>query len=311
MKDGPRATPTVQNGKLFAIGSDTDLVCLDAVHGTVIWKKTLHKEYELGDHRCITPSPLIEGDLLIQVCGGKPGACVIAFDKNSGREVWRALEDRWTYSSPIIVEAGGKRQLIVWTAQAVTSLDPLTGKTYWRQEHDLQGGQSIVATPVLQGDLLLVSGMMFQLDPAKPAAVLLWPDAQASARKVLSATSMPLIQGDYVYSEKTSGILVCMEARTGKQVWRNTEVTGAKGGACIHLTPNGDCVWIFTDQGNLIRARLTPEGYQELSRTHLLDPTYAFGGRNVVWAPPAFANRHVFARSEQEMICASLAAVSQ
>jgi hypothetical protein len=311
MKDGPRATPTVQDGRLYAIGSDTDLVCLEASCGRLIWRKTLHQEYDLADHRCITPSPLIEGNLLIQVCGGKPGACVIAFDKNSGKEVWRALEDRWTYSSPIIIEAGGKRQLIVWTAEAVTSLDPSSGNLYWRDEQDLSGGQSIVATPVRSGDMLLVSGMMFRLDQKKPAASLVWPDPQATARKVLSVTSMPLIQGDYVYSEKTNGILVCLEARTGKQVWRSAELTAAKGGASIHLFPNADSVWIFTDQGNLIRARLAPEGYRELGRTHLLDPTFSFGGRNLVWTPPAFANRHIFARSEQEMICVSLAAVSE
>jgi outer membrane protein assembly factor BamB len=312
MKDGPRATPIVQDGKLFSIGSDTDLACLDALQGTVLWKKTLHQEYDLGDHRCITPSPLIEGNLLIQVCGAKPKACVIAFDKDSGKEVWRALEDRWTYSSPIVIEAGGKRQLIVWTAQAVTSLDPLTGRTYWREEHDLlSGGYSIVATPVQRQDLLLVSGMMFRLDPDKPTATLLWPEPRAVSRKVLSSTSMPLIQGDCVYSEKGNGALVCMEARTGKQLWKSAGLTAAKGGAALHLTPNGDSVWILTDQGNLIRARLSPEGCQELSRTHLLDPTYVFGDRKVLWSPPAFANRHIFARSEQELICASLAALSQ
>ena len=66
--------------------------------------------------------------------------------------------------------------------------------------------------------------------------------------------------------------------------------------------------WLFTDQGDLIRARLTPHGYEELARTHVLNPTYLFGGRNVLWSPPAFANRHVFARSSAELVCASLEA---
>lgn len=308
MKDGPRATPILRDGKLYSIGSDTDLVCLDARDGARIWHKTLHKDYELGDHRCITPSPLIEGHLLIQVCGAKPNACVLAFDKDTGKEVWRALEDRWTYSSPILIQAGGQKQLIVWTAQAVTSLDPATGKTWWREEHDfLQGGQSIVATPVIQGNLLLVSGMMFRLDSEKPAVQLLWPERQATTRKVLSATSMPLILGDCVYSEKGNA-LVCLEAATGKQLWKSTELTASKGGAALHLTRNGDSVWIYTDQGNLIRARLGPEGYRELSRTHLLEPTYLFSGRNVAWSPPAYADRHIFARSERELVCASLSA---
>jgi hypothetical protein len=67
-------------------------------------------------------------------------------------------------------------------------------------------------------------------------------------------------------------------------------------------------VLIFTDQGNLIRARLTPGKFQELGRAHLIDPTYPFGGKLVAWTPPAYANRHVFARSDAEIVCASLAA---
>ncbi|PYJ84532.1 MAG: hypothetical protein DME22_12505 [Verrucomicrobia bacterium] len=103
------------------------------------------------------------------------------------------------------------------------------------------------------------------------------------------------------------GRLVCLEARTGKQVWETDKVTGLANGATIHLTLNGDSVLIFTDQGNLIRVRLDVKGYHELSRVHLIEPDYQFGDRKIVWAPLAFANRHVFARNNQELICASLA----
>jgi len=119
---------------------------------------------------------------------------------------------------------------------------------------------------------------------------------------------MPLLQGDYIYSERTNGLLICLEAKTGKHVWKSEKVTRIGGGAALHLTPHGDAVWIFTDQGDLIRARLSPEGYQELSRAHVLDPTMPFSGRKVAWSPPAFANRHLFVRSERELVCASLAA---
>jgi outer membrane protein assembly factor BamB len=306
--DGPRATPTIHEGKLYEVGADADLYCLDAATGAVLWKKALRDEYALGDHRCITPSPLIEGDLLILVLGGKPDAGVVAFDRNTGKEVWRALEGRWTYSSPIIASAGGKRQLIVWTVLAVTSLDPATGKTYWRKAHDFENGPSLVATPAVQGDLLLLSGMMFRLDAEKPGATQLWPDSQAPGRCVLSSTSMPMILGDYVYSERMNGLLCCMEARTGKPLWKSDKLTRIAGGAALHLISSGEGVWVFTDQGDLVRARLGPEGYQELGRAHILDPTTPYGGRKVIWALPAMANRHFFARSGQELVSASLAA---
>src|SRR6185295_18140945 len=111
--------------------------------------------------------------------------------------------------------------------------------------------------------------------------------------RVLSHTCMPLIQGDHVFSGKMGGRMVCLEARTGKQVWETDKVTGLANAATIHLTPNGDSVLIFTDQGNLIRARLDGEGYHEFSRVRLIEPTYQFGDRKVVWAPRAFANRHL------------------
>ncbi|MBI3858050.1 MAG: PQQ-like beta-propeller repeat protein [Planctomycetes bacterium] len=311
MLDGPRATPVVNGGRLYSAGADGDLLCVDAVRGTEIWRRTLAQDYVLDSNRTCTPSPLIEGNLLIQVLGGKPEACVVAFDKDSGKEVWRALGDRWTYSSPIVIEAGGKRQLIVWTAQAVTSLDPRTGKTFWRELADLENGPSIVATPVVQGNLLLVSGMMFRLDPDKPAATLIWPESKAPAKRVWSGTSTPLLRGDHVYAERSSGMLVCLDARSGEVVWRSDQATAVKNGATLHFYPNGDSVWMFSDQGILIRAQLTPQGYCEKSRTLVLEPSYLFGGRKVVWTPPSFANRHLFARNEQEMVCASLEAAPE
>jgi len=111
-----------------------------------------------------------------------------------------------------------------------------------------------------------------------------------------------------VYLLKSIGELICLEAATGHQVWSTNAVTSLKNGCSIHLTPNEDSVLLFTDQGNLIHARLSFEGYQELSRVHLLDATHTFNGRNVVWPPPAYANRHVFAGNDQELVCGSLAA---
>jgi CubicO group peptidase (beta-lactamase class C family)/outer membrane protein assembly factor BamB len=306
-RTGPRATPIVEAGKLYTVGATGHLFCLDALQGSVTWKKSLAKEYGLVDFSGVTPSPLIERNLLILVIGCKPNACVVAWDKDSGKEIWRALAEPWTYSSPMVFTAGGTRQLIVWTPEAVTSLDPATGKTYWRERLNT-GGDYAVATPVFSKDLLLISRLMLRLDPDKPAASVLWPVTKAQSRRVLSNTSMPLVQGDYVYSAKSSGHLVCLHARTGKQVWETDKVTDLKNGASIHLTPNGDSVLLHTDKGELIRAQLTPAGYREISRTALLEPTYPFGGRKVAWPPPAYANRRVFARNDKEIICASLAA---
>ena len=137
---------------------------------------------------------------------------------------------------------------------------------------------------------------------------MLWPETMAVSRRILSNTSTALLEGDYVYSARSNGELVCLEAGTGKQVWGTTNVTELKTGASIHLTPNGDATFLFTDQGNLILARLAPGGYREISRSRLIEPTSILGARKFAWTPPAYANRQVFARNDEELVCASLAA---
>jgi outer membrane protein assembly factor BamB len=211
-----------------------------------------------------------------------------------------------TFSSPIVIAAGGKKQLIVWTQESVTSLDPAVGTIHWRQRL-LTSSDYAVSTPVFHRDGLLIGGLMFELDPNKPAASVLWPKSSAPARRIYSHTSTALFQGDHLYSARSSGELICVEAATGKEVWRSTEVTALNNGASIHLSPCGDSIFLYTDQGELILARLTPTGYKEISRAAVLAPTMPFGGRNVAWSSPAFANRCIYARSGKELVCASLA----
>jgi outer membrane protein assembly factor BamB len=303
---GPAATPIVEAGKVYWFGRSGQVGCRDARNGKVIWEIHLDRKYEIGVLGC-RGSPLIEGNLLILFAGGKPGACVIALDKRTGKEVWKALNEVLSNSSPLIIVAGGKRQLIVWTNESVASLNPVTGETYWREPMVTSGNDSI-PTPVVQKNRLLISGLMYELDADQPTAKVLWPESRAPAKRILSNTSTALFQGDYVYSAKLNGELVCLEAGTGKQVWGTTNVTELKTGASIHLTPNGEATFLFTDEGNLILARLTPGGYREISRVHLLEPTSVLGTRNFAWVPPIYANRCVFARNDEELVCASLAA---
>ena len=149
---------------------------------------------------------------------------------------------------------------------------------------------------------------MLKLDLEKPAASVLWPNTKAISRRILSNTSTALLQDGYVFSAKSNGQFVCLEAKTGKQLWETDKVTDLKGGASIHPTPNGNSVFLYTEKAELILAKLSSKGYKEISRTRLVEPTYPFGGRNVAWSPPAYANRCVFARSDKELICLSLAA---
>ncbi len=302
---GPRATPIVRDGKFYTIGAMALFLCLDATNGEIIWQKDLAKEYQLAEFSGITPCPLIDGERLILYICGKPGACVVALDKNSGKEIWRALDDTFTYSSPVVINAAGKKQLIVWTQQGITSLNPNTGEIWWRETINTPGDLGI-ATPVFSNPWLLVGGMMLKLDADKPAAEIVWPQDRAVLKRAFSNTSTALLQNGCVYSAKYAGELVCLDATTGKELWSTNTITDLKNGASIHITPTGDSVLLFTNEGNLIHARLSRDGYREFARAHLLDATHSFNGRNVVWPPPAYANGRVFARNDKELVCADI-----
>jgi outer membrane protein assembly factor BamB len=206
---GPCATPVVEAGRVYTLGGSGQVLCLDARTGERLWERRLDKAYEIEVLKC-RASPLIDGGLLILFVGGKPGACVVALDKRSGQEAWKALDESVTNSSPIIVTAGGKRQLIVWTGESVTSLDPAMGKAYWR-ERLVTSNNDAIATPVWNEPLLLIGGLMLKLDAMKPAASVLWRDTKAVSRRVLSNTSTAVLRGGYVFSARSSGELVCLE----------------------------------------------------------------------------------------------------
>ena len=301
---GPTSTPIVEEERIYSIGANGNAHCLDVKNGKVIWEKNIGKEYQIAEMSC-RPSPLIEGSLLIVFTGAKPGASLLALDKKTGKEVWKALDDLVSNSSPVIIRAGGRRQLIVWSNNALTSLDPANGHIYWRELMSTSGNDS-TAIPVAQGNRLLVSGLMMDLNSNSPAATFRWPENRVPTKRVLSNTSSPVLEGNYIYSARSPGDLVCLEAGTGKPVWTTNSVTAPKNGASINITPQGGGYILFTDEGNLIRAQLSAVGYREISRSHLIDPTWSFDGKKFVYAPPAFANRHVFARSEAEVVCASL-----
>src|SRR5262249_7128781 len=122
-------------GKVWTLGTMGDLLCLDAANGNVLWSKDLAKDY----YQTPIPQwgfaghPLLDGDRLICLVGG-PGSVVVAFHKDTGKEIWRALSAKEPgYAPPVIYQLGGKRQLVVWSAEAVNGLDPETGKVYWTQ----------------------------------------------------------------------------------------------------------------------------------------------------------------------------------
>jgi outer membrane protein assembly factor BamB len=326
---GPRCTPTVADGRVYTLGAEGDLRCLDAMTGRLLWSKDFKKDY-----RATTPiwgfcgHPLVDGNRLVCVVGGE-GSVAVAFDTETGREVWRGLTaSEQGYCPPTIVESPGTRQLLIWDADKLNALEPASGKVVWSQDLKPAYGMSIMAPQVANtsgGRVLFASGIgrvgaLYRLADDGSGAKVLWRGTPKNA--VYCANSTPFIEGDTLYGcDCETGFLTAVNLATAERLWETGEPTmGARRGR--HGTaflvreadvgpPNGNNsgtrTWIFSETGDLILAMLSPQAYTELGRMRLLEPTNECFGREVVWSHPAFANRCVFARNDRELVCVSLA----
>jgi outer membrane protein assembly factor BamB len=325
---GPRATPTVGGGKVYFLGAMGDLHCYDAKTGDDVWAKNF-----VADKAYNAPvplwgfaaHPLIDGDNLICLVGG-PGSVVVAFDKNTGAEKWRQLSmdtEQIGYAPPMVYTVGGVRQLIIWTPEAVNSLDPAIGKVYWSQPFKLKANLSI-PTPRLDGDKLFVTSfyngaMMLQLavENGAPTAKMLWKgkgrgESPKQTDTLHSIMPTPCIKDGYIYGVCSYGELRCLKESDGSRVWEDLRATGnvkepTERWANAFLTPQGDRFFLFNEKGDLITAHLSPKGYEEIDRAHLIEPTNQAAGRPVVWSHPAYANKSIYLRNDKEIACFSLA----
>jgi outer membrane protein assembly factor BamB len=313
---GPRATPTVAAGKVYVLGAEGYLHCLSAETGKVVWSKELKKDY-----KCDSPiwgfcaHPLVDGNKLICVVGGE-GSTAVAFDKDSGTELWRAIEARHPgYCPPTIIEAANTRQLLIWDASKLNSLNPETGKKLWSFDLAPQYDMAIAA-PRQFGDLLFASsignvGACLKLSSDKPGAELLWKETARNG--VPCANSTPILTDGMIYGvDCQQGPLRGVKLETGERVWETyIPTTGKPGERASHgtafLVKHQDRFFLFSETGDLILAKLSAAGYEELSRFHVLEPTQECFGRAVIWSHPAFANKCCFARNDKEIVCVSLA----
>jgi outer membrane protein assembly factor BamB len=320
---GPRCTPTVADGKVYSLGAEGNLFCLDAATGRVIWSKDLKKDYAAP-----TPlwgfcgHPLVDGNRLVCLVGGE-GSVAVAFDKDTGRELWRALSASESgYCPPSIIESAGVRQLVIWDADKLNALDPATGTVLWSQPLKPAYGMSIMAPRVAttsQGQVLFASGIgrvgaLYTLAADKPGASIAWRGDPKSA--MYCANSTPFIKDETLYGcDCETGFLTAVDLATGRRLWETGVPTlGDRRGrhGTAFLVRQGDAAaddrtWLFSETGDLILARLTPTAYEELGRAHLVAPTNECFGREVVWSHPAFANRCIFVRNDRELVCVSLA----
>ncbi len=320
---GPRATPTVADGRVFTLGAMGDLLCLRADSGEVLWAHNFPRDYRLSKPPVWgwAAHPLLDGERLICLVGGTNTA-VVAFHKDTGKELWRALTAiEIGYAPPVLYTIHGQRQLIIWHPDAVTGLNPENGQVFWSQHYPVGGSpkrpEVTIAMPRLfQGDELFLTcfyqgSLLLQIAHDDPKVV--W-NRRSTSDEVMNDGLHTLlgtaqVDGDFIYGVCGFGELRCLDAKTGDRVWETYAATGGHKAffANAFMTRQDDRTWLWNDQGELIIARLQPGGYEEISRSKLLEPSEKTRGRTITWCHPAYANRCVYVHNGKELLCASLA----
>lgn len=323
---GPRCTPAIQGNRVIFLGAMGDINCLDAATGKLIWNKSFPKDYQapipvwgFASH------PLIYQGMVITLVGPKKVA--VAFDLETGVEKWSALTlqnpaAEIGYAPPMVFDFAGKKTLVIWHSESVNGLDPASGNALWTYPFRLKANLSI-PTPRAVGNHLLLSSfyngsVLLEITENQPKVI--WKsngrgEQPGQTDSLHAIMSTPIIQGEYFYGVCSYGQLRCLRLENGKRVWEDLTATGSQKEpverwANAFLIPHGDRFFLFNEKGDLLISRLTPEGYKEIDRAHLIEPTGVApaGGvnRKIVWSHPAFSQGHIFVRNDKKLVCFSL-----
>jgi outer membrane protein assembly factor BamB len=295
---GPRATPSVADGRVYTFGAEGTLNCWNLQDGQRIWRIDAKKQF--GARKGffgLACSPHVESNAVIVNLGGRGGAGVVAFARTSGQVLWKVTDDEASYASPIAATIGGRRYIIVVTREALLALSPTDGRVIFRYEWRPPMNASVsAATPLVIDDLIFISasyGTGARLLRFKEGG----PETIWSADDVLSnhyATSVP--NGGFLYGwdgrQEQGCELRCVELKTGKVRWSESGL----GAGTVTLA--GNQLLVLTEKGELLRAPATSAGFKPTGRAQILP--------YVVRAHPALADGFFYARSKDRLVCVDL-----
>ena len=289
---GPRGTPTVDGTRLYALAADGTLMCLDTATGGRVWSMNIVEKFgSQVPNWGISESPLVDGDRVIVTPGG-PGASVVALDKAKGNLLWKSQSDPAGYSSPMTVDAGGSRTVVVFTAQGAMGLDLKSGEFQWRYDK-VANRTANIATPIVQ------DGYVFLSSDYGTGCALLKLTAGARGisasevyfnREMRNHYSTSVLIGDYLYGF-SSGILTAMKFLTGEVAWHNRSV--GKGS----VTYADGRLYALSEDGVIGLIDAAPEGYNERSRFEI------HRGSFPTWTPPVISNGMMYLREQDNLYC--------
>jgi outer membrane protein assembly factor BamB len=292
--DGPRSTPTYDDHKVYAYSSQMVLRCLNAADGKQIWFCDIKKEHAGQNIRWESAaSPLVEGDLVLVVGGGK-GESLLAFDKKDGRVVWKGQDDGLTQATPVAATILGERQIIFFTSQGLVSVLPKTGAVLWRYPVAAKGATA--SSPVVSGDIVYCSktydvgsGACKITKTADGwAATEIWrlTDNNKSSHWSTPVIYKGCIYGIFGQAKFATAPLQCMDLATGEVKWSKPGF----GPGGVNLVDGN--LLVLSDVGDLVLVKAAPDAYTELARTHVLD--------GKCWNSMAISNGRIYARSTKE-----------
>lgn len=291
---GPRATPTIDEGRLYALGGTGALACLDAKSGELQWGFNVVEKFETQNAEFgAAASPVVVGDKLIVVAGKSDGKSLLCLNKVSGETIWTALNDKAGYATPLVTSVGDVALLAVFTAEGLVGVGLEDGKEFWRQPWTTTMDQQ-VATPVDCDGKIFIStrnstgSALFQLslDDGSPKAETVW-----ESRNMKNYLSTCVLLDGYLYGFNATRF-TCMDLETGDALWRQS---GFNKGSLIAA---GKRLIILGERGNLVLAEATPEEYREVSSFELFD--------TLTWIVPTLSDGRLYVRSETELVCLDL-----
>jgi len=294
--EGPRATPTVDRGRVFSYGATGILNCLDATNGRALWTRNILTEYQLENLTWGTSSsPLVTDDAVIVTGGLTAGPTVLAFHRETGAPLWQSGSDKASYASPILATLAGRQVVLSNNAGSLTAHDPATGANVlnyaWSDDKWPKASQPVV----LPGDRVFLSAgygigcVLLKVDAApdgKLAATQLW-----KTNRMKTQFNSATLRGEHLYG-LDDGLLACVAVADGQRVWKDGRFGS---GQTLQVD---DLLIVQSEPGAVVLAEAKPDGYRELGRLPALS--------SKTWNHPTLAGRYLLLRNDREAVCYEL-----